>query len=224
MSSRYALFTTNDLPARFQLETPVPAGTKPSYNISPTQLAPVVVARDGKPVLELMKWGFISQGAKDANSVFRYKTFNTRAEGIFSKNSTNQAIRNNRCLIPANGYYEWRIAPDGKKPYYIHAPDQELFAFAGIYSSWRDPSGEEWGTYSIVTQESNKDVDKIQDRMPIILRPDEEAKWLEQTDTISPLYELMQPSPEGILTAYPVEPDINSTKMNSPKLIAPLKS
>ena len=215
------MFKINDLQSRFHLADPIPAELRRSYNISPTQIAPVITARDGKPTLEFMKWGFIPQGAKDANSVFRYKTFNVRSEGIFTKDSSNKSIRGSRCLVPANGYYEWRTAGAGKTPYYIHAPGQELFAFAGIYSSWTDPAGREWGTYSIITNESNKDVNKIHDRMPIILKPDEEAKWLEPTETISPLYELMQPSPEGVLVATPVGTDINSTKINNPKLIAP---
>ena len=222
MSSRYTLFTIDDLQSRFHLETP-PSGLKPNYNISPTQLAPVIVSRGSKPTIEHMKWGLIAQGAKDANSVFRYKTFNTRSEGIFSKNSTNQAIRHNRCLVPANGYYEWQITPDGKKPYYIHAVDQPLFAIAGIYSSWIDPSGHEWGTYSIITCESNKDVDKIGTRMPVILHPDDESQWLGEIDTVSPLYELTRIPQQGTLIPVAVGPDINSIKINNPKLILPFQ-
>lgn len=220
MSSRYTLFKINNLRERFQLDK-MPDINR-SYNISPTQTAPVIVSRGGKPTLELMKWGFVPKGAKDTNSVFRYKTFNAKSEGIFSKSSYSQAIRHNRCLVPANGFYEWQQSADGKKPYYIHPNDQELFAFAGIYSSWTDPAGKDWGMYSIVTVESNHDLAAIHDRMPIILQPEDEEKWLSDSDELNMLYDIMRPYSNGKLIIELVGHDINGIKIDNPRLITPV--
>jgi len=221
MSSRYTLFKINNLRERFHLDRM--AELNRSYNISPTQTAPVIVNRDGKPTLELMKWGFIPKGAKDTNSVFRYKTFNAKSEGIFSKASYSEAIRHSRCLVPANGFYEWQQSADGKKPYYIRSQDQELFSFAGIYSSWTDPAGKEWGTYSIITIEANDEMSAIHDRMPIILQPEDESRWLEPSDDLNMLYDLMRPYLDGKLTVEPVGDDINGTKIDNPRLITSIQ-
>jgi putative SOS response-associated peptidase YedK len=222
MSSRYTLFKINNLRERFHLEKMQEINR--SYNISPTQTAPVIVNRDGKPSLEIMKWGFIPKGAKDTNSVFRYKTFNAKSEGIFSKASYSEPIRHSRCLIPANGFYEWQQSTDGKKPYYVHPNDQELFAFAGIYSSWTDPAGKEWGTYSIITIEANDEMSTIHDRMPIILQPQDEEKWLSDSDELNMLYDVMRPYPNGKLVISAVGDDINGTKIDNPRLITPIQS
>jgi putative SOS response-associated peptidase YedK len=220
MSSRYTLFKINNLRERFHLEK-MPEVNR-SYNISPTQTASVIVNREGKSTLESMKWGFIPKGAKDTNSVFRYKTFNARSEGIFTKNTYSQAIRHSRCLVPANGFYEWHASADGKKPFYIQSKDQELFAFAGIYSSWTDPAGKEWGMFAIITTDANNDVRDIHDRMPMILQPQDEERWLSASDEINMLYDIMRPYPNNSLTAHPVGHDVNGTKIDNPRLISPL--
>jgi putative SOS response-associated peptidase YedK len=221
MASRYTLFKINNLRERFHLEK-MPEINR-SYNISPTQSAPVIVNRGDKPTLEIMKWGFVPKGAKDTNSVFRYKTFNAKSEGIFSKSSYSEAIRHSRCLVPANGFYEWQQSASGKKPYYIHPNDQELFALAGIYSSWTDPAGKEWGTYSIVTTEANKEMGSIHDRMPVILQPKDEARWLEPSDDLNMLYDIMRPYLDGKLIIQPVGDAINDTKIDNPRLITPIQ-
>ena len=116
------------------------------------------MSRNGTPELELMKWGFIPEGAKDANSVFRYKTFNARAEGIFEKPTWKNAIRSGRCLVPANGFYEWTKTTDGKQPFFLRPNDGTLCAFAGIYSSWTDPEGVEHGMFAITTTVANQEM------------------------------------------------------------------
>jgi putative SOS response-associated peptidase YedK len=222
MSDRYTLFKINNLQERFHLESTIES-VKRSYNISPTQAASVIVEKDGHPVLEKMKWGFVPSGAKDMNSVFRYKTFNARSEGIFSKSQWNEAIRNRRCLVPANGFYVWHASDEGKKPYYVRPKNQELFAFAGIYNSWKDPEGKEWGVYSLVTVESNDDLHSLTDRMPVILTSEGESQWLDSSvDSASILYNIMRPYPDGELQISAVGSDINSVKIDNPRLITPL--
>lgn len=220
MSSRYALFDTGSLRDRFTLASGVPKGVKPHYNISPAQAVPVVISRDGKNEMELMKWGFIPSGAPNANSVFRYKTFNARSEGIFNKPTWQSAIRTSRCLIPANGFYEWKKTADSKQPFYIHPKDQPVFAFAGIYSSWTDPDGTEWGTCSIITTLSGAESDMTPSRLPVIVHPDDEADWLNpEISDINTLYKIMRPYDAEQLEIIKVGDDINSTKIDKSYLI-----
>lgn len=225
MSSRYALYEIDKLRDRFALASGVPKGVKPHYNISPVQSVPVVVSRDGKNEMERMKWGFISKGAPDTNSVFRYKTFNTRSESIFDKPAQRTAIRMSRCLIPANGFYEWKKTSDGKQPFYITPHDQPLFAFAGIYSSWTDPEGKEWATCSIITVGSDVEDDTAPSRLPIIIRPNDEADWLNpEINDVGVLYRFMTPYPADQLDIIEVGDAINSTKIDTPKLIEKVAS
>lgn len=223
MSIRYALYDTKNLSDRFTPEVGLPKGIKPRYNINPTDMSPVVVVREGKPVVEQMKWGFIPHRAKDSNGVFRYKTFNAKSESIFDKTTWQSVIRTQRCLVPANGFYEWQTADGKKQPYFIHLPDNKLFAFAGVYGSWTDPDGREWGTFAIVTTESNDDVSHLTDRMPILVHKDDEATWLDPTiyDATS-LYDIMRPCPNNVLQMHAVGTEISSRKVDTASLITPL--
>lgn len=222
MAERYSLFEIENLRDRFQLVQGVPAGVKRSYNVSPTQLGSVIVSRNGINVLERMKWGFIPTTAKDANSVFRYKTYVAKSEGIFSKPTWQESIRHSRCLVPANGYFEWQQTPDGKLPYYISPIDQELFAFAGIYSTWTDTDGKVWGTYAVVTTLHDRGAKRPLQR-PIILRPSDEPDWLNpEVSDLNSLYGIMRPTPEDMLRIYPVALDVKNSKADGERLIAPL--
>lgn len=222
MSERYALFEIDKLLDRYKLPAGVPKGVKASYNISPTQVAPVVVVRDGVVVMERMKWGFIPHGAKDANSVFRYKTFMARSEDSFDKTTWKHAIRYNRCLVPANGFFEWQAVTGGKLAHFIRPKDQDVFSLAGVYSSWQDPAGVEWCTFAVVTTMANKEMSVLSNRMPVILHPEDEATWLDpMIDDANTLYDLMRPYyASEMLEIRAVGPDINSTKIDKPYLIA----
>lgn len=222
MSERYALYEIDKLRDRYKLPSGVPKGVKASYNISPTQIAPVVVIRDGVRVLERMKWGFIPIGAKDANSVFRYKTFAARSEDSFDKTTWKHAIRYSRCLIPANGFYEWQAITGGKKiAHFIRPKDQGVFSLAGVYSTWQDPEAVRWGMFAVVTTMANKEMSVLSNRMPVILHPEDEATWLDpMIDDANTLYDLMRPYyASEMLEIRAVGPDINSTKIDIPQLI-----
>lgn len=220
MSSRYALFEIDKLRDRFALASGVPKGVKPHYNISPVQSVPVVVSRDGKNEMEVMKWGFIPKGAANANSVFRYKTFNIRSENVFDKPALRTAVRTTRCLIPANGFYEWKKTADSKQPFYIKPTDQSVFAFAGVYSSWIDPEGKEWGTCSVITVASGAEDDMTPSRLPVIIHPDDEADWLNpEINDVGILYRFMLPYHSDQLEIIKVGEGINSAKIDTPQLI-----
>lgn len=222
MAERYTLIDIQDLSDRFDLKNGVPAGVKRNYNISPTQLGSVIVNRDGMRILERMKWGFIPANAKDANSVFRYKTYVAKAEGIFNKPTWQDSIRHSRCLVPANGFYEWQQTVNGKLPFYITRAQQGLFVFAGIYSSWTDPDGKEWGTYAIVTTLHDRGPKKPLQRA-VILSRENEAAWLDPTlDDLNSLYGLLRPTPEDMLRIHQVAPEVKNSKLNSDQLIQPL--
>ncbi len=223
MTTRYALFEIENLSKRFEVADGVPSGTKRQYNISPTSSAPVVVLRDGTRHIEHKQWGIIPQNAKDASSVFRYKTFAVRSEVVFKKPSLAKAIRTQRCLVPANGWYEWRFSEGQKIPYFVTQRDHSLYALAGIYSSWTDPDGEERGTYAIVTVDSHSSSAHSRLTRPIILHPDDEATWLDPaiSDMVT-LYGMMKSYTDDVLTIARVSDEVNSTKANSPDMITPL--
>ncbi len=224
MTMRYALYEIDKISRRFADGADMPKGIKPHYNISPVQNIPVIVNRDGLRQIEVMKWGFIPAGAKDMTAVFRYKSYNARSEGIFDKPTWSKVIRDQRCIIPGNGFYEWKTTPAGKVPFYIHPIDTSLFAFAGIYSSWTDPEGATWGMCSVVTTNSGSESDMMPSRLPVILHPDDEADWLNPAiGDINSLYRIMRPLDPDMLTIVRVSDDINSVKIDKPDLITRLE-
>lgn len=219
MISHYALFNTADLSNYFALSEGLPKGIKPNYNYSPTLSAPVIVSEDGKRVAKLMKWGLVAQGAKDTNSVFRYKTYNIASEKIFSRHSWELAVRERRCLVPADGFYE--LNESGKKrAFYVHAKDNKPLTFAGVYSSWEDPAGVTHGTFSVITIESNHDLPAPGTRMPIIITPEDHDRWLDSSvSDLSSLYDMLRSYPSDKLAGFEVSPAVHSPKANDPSMI-----
>jgi len=223
MISRYSLYTTADLRDRFALADGLPKGVKPHYSIYPTHQAPVIVGQDGHPVVEQMGWGLTPKGAKDTNSVFRYKTYNVPSEKILAKHSWEIAVRHSRCLVPANGFYQLNESGDEKRAYYIQLKNTAMFAFAGIYSKWED-AGITRATYSIITSEAPDQVRHIADRMPIILSKSEERRWLDVSITdANALFDMLRPISRDQLLINEVGAGIHSLKIDSPKLIVPLE-
>lgn len=219
MISRYTLYATADLSNYFEIAAGLPKGIKPHYNISPTLSTPVIVNRDGARVVQLMKWGLVAKGAKDTHSVFRYKTYNIESEKIFSRHSWETAVRERRCLVPANGFYQ--LNESGKKrAFYLEPKDGELFAFAGVYSSWQDPQGETHGTFSVITVESARDMPSPGYRMPVVIKREDEARWLDASVSDLPaLYDMMRTFPGEKLNGYEVSPAVHSPKPNGANLI-----
>ncbi len=230
MCGRYTLYQTGELSDRFKVDQKETEALyedlKQRYNISPTQILPTVVEKDDKRHLELMRWGFMPVWAKKPGDVFKYKTFNARSEEIFDKATWKNAIRHSRCLVPSNGFYEWRDTPTGKQPFFIRPKDQELFAFAGLYRTWKDPAdGMEWGTYSIITTSPNQEMESIHKRMPVILKPKDETRWLEPAnDSPESIADLMQPYDDGMLEIVEVSRAVNTSRTDNDTLIHPLNS
>ena len=218
MIEHYALHAVQDLTDRFGLTDGVPKGVKPRYNVSPAQSAPVVIRSGATTELRMMSWGLVSQGAKDTNSVFRYKTFNTKSEKVFAKPSWDSAVRHQRCIIPANGFF--MIRSDGGGAYYFTHPDTPLMPLAGIYSSWTDAAGAVQHSYSLLTIEANRAMPLPFGRMPVVLHDQDESAWLDtDTQDFGSLVRMMRPYESAILDYWKVSADVASAKIDAPALI-----
>ena len=212
---------------------------EPDYNVAPTKRVFAVVerpARDEEPQareLRVLRWGLVPFWAKDASGGGRL--INARAETVATKPAFRRAFAKRRCLLPADGYYEWLAVtdtPEGKarkQPYYIFRKDGGALAFAGIYDLWRDealPDDHErawlW-TAAIITTLASDDVGQIHDRMPMTIAPHAWADWLDPaTSDLGQLQATMVPAMAGGLTSYPVSMAVNSVRNNGPELIRPL--
>ncbi len=219
MCGRYTLYETEDLGERFKLAARPQFVSQDNYNVAPRQRLPIVYQEDENRVAELMQWGFIPFWAKDPSKERR--PINTRAESAFTSPMWREAAKSHRALVPARGFYEWRKAADNRKvPYFIRPKDQELFAFAGLYSVWNDVEGHPLYTFSIITTRANKDMEPIHDRMPVILSPEQEALWLDPAHRDQALLaELLEPYEDDRLTIIEVSKDVNSPRNNDKHLI-----
>jgi putative SOS response-associated peptidase YedK len=188
------------------------------YNIAPTQPVAVVRLNEGQRQFVLMRWGLLPSWVKDP------KTFtlliNARGESVREKPAFRNAMKRRRCLIPADGFYEWQGTPGRKVPYYIHAKDGRPLAFAGLWETWTGPNGEELDTATIVTTGANDTLRPIHDRMPVIVPPEAFDLWLDSgtvdADTASVL---IAPAPDDLLEAYEISTAVNRTANDNARLI-----
>jgi putative SOS response-associated peptidase YedK len=195
----------------------------PSYNIAPTQTV-VTVTDDGARHLEAMRWGLIPSWAKDPKMGSRL--INARAETLAEKPAFREALRRRRCLIPADGFYEWVAVPGrkSKQPMHVRLRSGEPFAFAGLWDEWRPPEGgPAVRTCTIVTTTPNELMATLHHRMPVILDPDTEGLWLDPT-IVDPdrLLSRLAPYPAEAMEAYPVAPAVNSVANDSAQLLLPI--
>lgn len=227
MCGRYTLHQDSEnLATRYKLSSK-PESIRDNFNVAPAHFMPIIVEEDGKPKLEMMKWGLVPVWAKDPN--IGYKMINARSESIFEKPAWRSVILKKRCLIPADGFYEWKKfmtdEKERKQPFYIHPKQEEIFSFAGVWEAWKDSENNIWKTYSIITTEPNKEMSSIHDRMPVILHPEDESSWLESSrvtrDSIEPL---LRPLEDGALEMYKVSTDVNTVKNNDEHLLVALDS
>lgn len=223
MCGRYTLNKTGELKGRFKLSDKKLKELKDRYNIAPSQDVPVILEKDSDRVLENMKWGFMTPWMKDPKDMWKYKMFNARSEGIFEKPTWSKAIRFQRCLVPSTGFYEWTGSKGDKQPHLIKPKDQDLFAFGGVYGYWKDAEGIEWGTCSIVTTSANREMSKIHDREPVMLKPEDEALWLDpDMDEPDAIAELFKPYENGMLEIFEVSRDVNAARSDEARFIEPL--
>jgi putative SOS response-associated peptidase YedK len=195
---------------------------RPRYNIAPTQQAPVVRAKkDEGRELALLRWGLIPAWAKDP--AIGNQMINARAESVAEKPAFRAAFKARRCLVPADGFYEWQKAGKGKQPFYIRRKDKQPFAFAGLYERWQNRAeGEILDTFTIITTEPNGLMAPIHNRMPVIIPEDDYDRWLDPEETGDP--DLLVPYPEEELTAYPISTWVNSPAHDDARCIEPVSA
>jgi putative SOS response-associated peptidase YedK len=218
MCGRYTLKTPADVLAeRFDLDE-YPSSLTPSYNIAPTQEVAAVVEEDEKRKLELFRWGLVPSWAKDP--AIGNKMINARAETVSEKPSFRSAFKKRRCLIVADGFYEWQKSDNGKQPFYIRMKDSSPFAFAGLWESW--DKGEQIRSCSIITTDANDLMNEIHHRMPVILPPENYGVWLDPDfDEKEALSDLLRPYPSEEMKAYAVSRRVNRPSNNEPSVIEP---
>lgn len=219
MCGRYGFAADGDaIIDRFEL----PSDTldfKPRYNIAPTQFLPVIT-NQGEKKLEIMKWGLIPFWAKDIR--IGNKMINARAEGIEIKPAFRKPLRSQRCLVPATYFIEWKRDGKEKVPYLIKLKDKEIFAFAGLFDEVKDADGKPLRSYTIITTEPNSYMEQIHDRMPVILKKEDEYKWL-NPDIHEPdqLLPFLKPYSAEDMEAYIISSKVNNPFFDDEELISP---
>ena len=177
------------------------------YNMAPTQLGAVVRAHGPTRRLEMMRWGLVPAWAKDR--AMGSRLINARAETVAEKPAFRSSFRHQRCLVPADGFYEWQRLGTGKQPFHVRLRTGDPFAFAGLWSRWQDPESGELRTFTLLTTEPNELLRSIHHRMPVILRREDHARWLAAADGQT-LSSLSRPYPAGEMEAVPVSRLVNS--------------
>jgi putative SOS response-associated peptidase YedK len=196
----------------------------PSYNVAPTDVQPVVrLTRDtGERELTLMRWGLIPFWAKDAKVGF--STINAKAETLTTSPAFREAFQNRRCLVPAEWFYEWqKLDAKTKQPFAIALKGQPIFAFAGLWESWKDKAtGLRLNTYTIVTTDPNELMEPLHNRMPVILAPKDCERWLAPADPAHLPVDLLKPFDAEQMAAWKVSKAVGNVKNNEPGLVLPV--
>jgi putative SOS response-associated peptidase YedK len=193
----------------------------PSYNIAPSQPVLAVIDDDGGHRAGYLRWGLVPSWAKDP--AIGNRMINARVETVADKPSFRQALRRRRCLVLADGFYEWRRTGKTKQPMYIRLSSHQPFAFAGLWDVWRDPAGTPLYTCTILTTTANSLLSPLHHRMPVMLDPTAEAIWVDRSVVASQeLLAWLTPYASENLAAYAVSQLINSPHNNSPECIVPV--
>jgi putative SOS response-associated peptidase YedK len=191
------------------------------WNAAPTQELPSVRVRStGERVLELRRWGLVPRWAKDASVGARM--INARVEGVQERPAFREALRRRRCLVPADGFFEWQGKARARRPFHIALPDGGLFGIAGLYERWRGPGGEVVDSFTLLTRAARGAVAALHDRMPLILDPPGYAAWLDPTAPDPAALLATLPEEVGAaLVARPVSTRVNDVRNDDPACLAP---
>jgi len=222
MCGRYSYFGPLDiLKKSFAIES-LDEEPRPNYNVAPTQLVPAVLKEQAQIRLRHLHWGLIPFWAKDPKIGSRM--INARAETVAEKPSFRDAFKRRRCLIPANGYYEWTGPRGSRQPYFITTPTDEPFGFAGLWETWTDRDGDTTiESCTIITTDASPGIAHIHDRMPVILIPDLYENWLDPgLRDLNELLGILEAGRVEEFTYHPVSREVNSTGNNSSDLIRPI--
>ncbi|MDX1484411.1 MAG: SOS response-associated peptidase [Alphaproteobacteria bacterium] len=219
MCGRYAI--TSPLEAiikAFDVKSAL-SNLQPRYNAAPSQDLPVIRAGKEGRDLGLMRWGLVPSWSKGPDS--RYSMINARAETVASRPAYRGPFKNRRCLIPADGFFEWKQTGNGKQPFYITLKSGEPFVFAGLWDHWISPEGEDLTSFTIIVTDANDTVSPIHDRMPVILPENDHEAWLgeDRSPSRTRLAIMLRPYPAELMRAHPVSRDVNSPANDFPALL-----
>lgn len=218
MCGRYTLAApAGDLVEAFDVPVPV-FELRPRYNIAPGQQAPVVAADRRGRRMGMLEWGLVPPWADEPGS----GSINARAETVAEKPTFREAFERRRCLIPADGFYEWQRDPAGKTPFWFHPPGGGLLAFAGIWATWSRPGREPRHTFAILTTNASAEVAPIHDRMPVLIDAPDREVWLDRSARSRDLVRLLHPAPDGSLVAQRVSTRVNGTAVDDAGLLDPV--
>lgn len=227
MCGRFVAASPPDEIARYFGAEPPESILEPSYNVAPTNDVYAVLEDGTVRRVEPLHWGLVPRWAKDPSVGNRM--INARAETLAEKNAFKHAFRKRRCIIPADGFYEWRREPGrkAKQPYFIRRSDGEPMALAGLWEVWRNPDvpGEELHSCCIITGEPNDKVRPVHDRMPVILPANAWDTWLDpEQEDLATLGKLLVPAPASLIELYPVSTDVNNVRNKGGHLVEPIET
>jgi putative SOS response-associated peptidase YedK len=223
MCGRYFLHSTADRLTRLFGDMPMPL-LEPRYNIAPSQPVPIVRQdANGRREMVLVRWGLVPGWSKGPDP--RFSMINARVETVAQKPAYRSAFRYRRCLVPADGFYEWRAEGAGKQPYVLRAHDGKPLALAGIWEHWQDADGNELESCSIIVGAANTQVSRVHERMPVVVAPSAFDLWLDvRAQKPQPLETLMAAQQPPRYAIYPVSRAVNSPAHDDPTLIEPLET
>lgn len=224
MCGRYTLFSEKEeIEEVFDVSSDEDELFNKSYNIAPGTINPIVLMpRPNVRDIGGFKWGLIPSWAEDEN--IGYKMINARSESLLEKSSYHKPFQRQRCIIPANGFYEWQTIYKQKTPFYVRALDQDLLGFAGLYEKWESKDKKKTiYSYTIITTEANALLQPLHDRMPVILERKDYLNWLNPVNSdTEDLTALLKPYPTERMAIYRVSQDVNQVQNNGPELIQPV--
>jgi putative SOS response-associated peptidase YedK len=219
MCGRYILTSPPETVRRI-FEYPEQPNLPPRYNIAPTQPVAVVVFEHGRH-FRLMRWGLLPAWVKDPTTFSL--VINARAETVLEKPAFKNAMKRRRCLIPADGYYEWQAMGSRKQPFFIRPRNSEPMGLAALHETWLGPNGEELDTVAIVTTAAREEMLSLHARVPVVIQPDDYETWLDSNacDAEQAL-NLLKAPPENSLVWHPVSVEVNKVANDRPELIGPV--
>jgi putative SOS response-associated peptidase YedK len=204
--------------SHYKTTSPDVEGLPANYNVAPMQIMPVIT-KDG---IEMMKWGLVPSWAKEFKPAFT--SINARAETAAEKPLYRTPFLQHRCLVPASGFYEWQQRPTFKQPYLFKLTNRDMFNFAGLFDIWIDKDENPHYSFTILTTMANKTMSPVHDRMPVILKPEEEAIWLNDEELPENLQLLCDAYDDADMTGFEVSRDVANVKNNTDALLLPLNS
>ena len=193
----------------------------PDFNVAPTTFQPVIRANreSGERELEMMRWGMAPYFAKSPSEFKGYSTINAKAETVATHPTWRTPFRRRRCLIPADGFYEWKaIGPKTKQPYAFALRTGTPLALAGLWDAWKEPDGGWLISYAVITTEANELMASVHNRMPVILKAGEYDRWLSRHESERPPLDLLRPFDADAMEMHPVDPRVGNVKFNEPGL------